>query len=343
MKQKISFYLEGGGSKCSYQLSMLKHLFENNYFNKNFELESIYGLSFGAAIGYFFLLEDYNISKKLLTENENLLLKSINISSILKFLKIPYLDKILKNIEETIWILYSLTNFGLFSQNTIEKYLIEAKNNSTKNINLKLLNVLVYNINKNKVETIKGDHPLIIDYILASMSVWLLFPPKKINLLKTECSCTKECLKCINNCDILCNCEIEEHRYNEFMDVGFLYTIPIDDLSNKSTNIINCFLLTNPINNDIKISKGNNLLEYLFNIIDTISTKHQNLILEKQNFNKENKNQILHIISNTTNLKTSEINKEKINNNIKKGYKISKKYLRYLKSNNKLNNKILKF
>lgn len=341
MKQKIRFYLEGGGSKCSYQLSTLKHLFENKYFNDNFELESIYGISFGAVMGYFYLLKEFDASKKMLIDGENLLNKSIDISKYLYYIKkIPFISNYVNSIENIIWILYSLKNYGLFDQRIIEKHLRNVS--KSENNLLHKLNVLVYNINKNKVQIINGSHPLIIDYIMASMSVWLIFPPKKINLLKEECECDLNC-KCNIEGSIYCNCNLDSHRYNEFMDIGFLYTIPFECISDNSNNLINCYLLTNPLNNDIAMSKGNNLLEYLYNIIDTLSTKHQNLIMNKINFNLQNNNKILHVIYNNSGLKTSEINIDKINMNIKKGYKISKKYIRYLKSNNKLNNKIFKF
>lgn len=344
MKNKIRFYLEGGGAKCTYQLTFLKHLFNNNNFNNNFELESIWAISFGSVMAYLFLLDEVDLAKKLLEQGDNILIKSFDLSKYTFFInKIPFIGKYFETLGNAIWIMNSLKEHGLFKPDNIEKYLQYALMKNKNNIHkLYKLNVMVYNITKNKSQVINGDHPLIIDYILAGMSVWLLFPPRKIKLLKSECDCNINCDCRSNNNDIYCNCSNEFHKYNDFIDIGFMHTIPFDNISQDiSNNLINCYLLTNPINNTVNLSKGNNLLEYMYNIIDTVSSKYQNFITDKINF--INNNKITHIITNNSNLNISEINKYKINKNFKKGIIISKKYLRYLNSKNFSNNKIFKY
>lgn len=310
MKQKINFYLEGGGSKCSYQYGFLKHILTNKYFLDNFEVEAINCISFGAVICYL-LLHELDVPNTLMDEliSDNILKRSISF---------PLLESIpiIGRICDIVWLVYSLSTFGLFKTDVVENYLRKTIfNNYTM---LAKMNIYVYNITRNKTEIINGTHPSIIEYILAGMTCWLIFPPKKILLLTTECVCDESC----NCCKLEIYCQCPTHQYNEFMDIGFVHTIPLNIVNPES---INCFLLTNEINKNILVSKGDNLLEYLFNIIDHTSNNHQNLLIDKHDLLNK-----YHIIVNKPLTKTIENDKEKTKLMVKKGKMISKVYLNHL-------------
>lgn len=314
-KQKISFYLEGGGSKCSYQLGFLNYILNDSCFNNHYDIDSLYTISYSSIITFFILLKKFDNIQDLMTSST--LQKSIS------FYGLEYIP-IINKICDILWLLYGIFTHKLFNQDNIEKYLNDALKNSNlllKN-NLSKLYIYVFNITKNKIEIINGEHPLIIDYLLAGISYWLIFPPKFIKKLSSECVCDINICNCKKDNEY-CYCNNNNHQFNEYMDVGFLQTIPIC-LHSRDT-IIKCLLLTNEKNKQIFINKGNNLLEYMNSIIDYSSFSYQKLLLEKKIYNDFD-----YVIHNKSLSDTIEIDSYKINKMINKGTMIAKVFLYHL-------------
>lgn len=326
MKTKIRFFLEGGGSKCSYQTSFLSELLSDESVSNTFELDSLWGISFGAIVSYLYLLDKSHILNDFLLNGNQILIRSFDLWGYYEIIQsIPFIGNIMCSLLDLIWILYSVYCYGLFKQDVIEHLLRE---NYRCDKNLAKLNVIVFNITKNKTEIVNGTHPLIIEYILASSACWLLFPPKKIRKLSSECDCDLNC-NC-NKSEQFCTCLM--HQCEEYMDNGMLHTIPFD-YNDQQNEFVNCYLLTNNSDNDFVLNKGANLFEYLFNIIDCSSHNYQRLLLQKLNlFDMKQKN-ITHVIYNNSGLKTAEIDIKKINNNLEKGKLIARHYINHLHNN----------
>lgn len=318
-KQKINFSLEGGGSKCVYQLSFLRNFFNDEYIRNNYELGHINGISFGAVIGFIFLLECDHITDTMMSD-PYLLSKSIDIDKYRKYYSwIPIVHYMIDWIMQVVWIIYSIGYYGLYKLDNIEKYLDNMYTNtqeicssngeSDKNNKLGKLNIKLYNLTENKIETINGYNTdsNIIQYILGGMSLWLLFSPKKI-------------------------------KQNEYIDIGFIQTI---DILESTSDDINCYLLTNdPYESNIKLKKGNNLLEYLYNIIDVISTKYHNMTIINNNILEKPRT---HVMYYNANIKTNEIDKQKILDSMTTGKNICNDYIQFLKLGDINKSKIIRY
>jgi predicted acylesterase/phospholipase RssA len=314
--------MEGGGAKCIYQLSFLYKLLNSNKFNENYKVNSIHCISFSSIIAYMLLTNNYNYCYELFTKPpQDIFKKSLDFGKFHIFInKIPIINKIYSFFYNILWLLTSITKYGLYVDNTIRKHIENIKNNS--NNDLSILNIHVYNLTRNKLEIIKGNHINIKNYLMASIACWLLFPPVKIHKIVGECNCNSNC-KCGTN--IYCECQ--EHMYEEYIDAGFIDNIPVcenDKLDEKY-----CYLLTTDLNLPIKVDKGENLLTYLYNIVNTSSTHHK--MTKMRNKLVLNNNCI---INNKQLLETTNINQDINKIMLENGEKLYVKYLDNLNNKN---------
>ena len=143
---------------------------------------------------------------------------------------IQIFGKIFNSINNIIWILKGIYEKGLYDQTKGMDVLFNSELNQKQLNSLKNYFCCVYNITKQKIEYINVSHPLIKEYICASASLWIIFKPKLIQQLKSECQCNSlcNCFNDINKENIFCNCTNISHRYNEFMDGGILKPIPFE-------------------------------------------------------------------------------------------------------------------
>jgi predicted acylesterase/phospholipase RssA len=294
--RNIRFYLSGGGTKCSYQANFLKTVMNSNKFNRKYRIESIYGVSFGALVGFYSVLGKHDeIIKQLSNVNSESLIPCVSFFGLEKYIKkIPIIGSMFTYIYKIIWLIYGIFKKGLYSQINIKQALdkLETKNCS----NLVKFKCLVYNVDKNSCEVIRGDHPLIKEYILAAIACWGIFPPKKIIRLKTECICTSKCM-CTGK--IFCNCVNDKHKFNEYIDYGIIQHIPFENCLSKRDRIkddtIKCVLttddLTDLMNGNNKLETGSNLLEYYHKLL--AHSLASNLSYKMKTWNNKN----MHIIN----------------------------------------------
>lgn len=266
---ELNIILQGGGTRCAYQMSFLDVFIKNN---TKYKVGTVYGTSFGALVGYFFCIRRLDILYKFfLSLNEESLKKHFDFFGYGKYLiKIPIIGYFFEIIMNVIWLVQSIKHKSLYDQDKCINDLFNLTLSEPEKQNLNIFNCCVYNITKQRTEYINGSHPLIIDYILASSSLWILFKPRLIRQLKSECVCDEMC-SCDSSDGIeYCNCDNELHKFNEFMDGGLLKSIPYEHDSEYKGNYL--ILTTKNIHN-IKNRKfifnrsGSHLFEYLDNII----------------------------------------------------------------------------
>lgn len=255
-------FLSGGGIKCAYQIIVLRAL--------RASVSKIVGISFGAIMGYFACLglydEAISFCRSIDGRGPDPCLRVFGIEKYLQ--KIP----IIRVIYNACWILKSMSVKGLFVPDYGHMCLMNIHRIHKHNENLKTLNVIVFNTTLNKKETISGTHPLLVDYIIASCALWAIFPPVSIRRLRGECVCGEQCRDCVD--EVYCNCDNKSHKYNEYVDAGFLYYIPYDKKLTTQSSSNQLILLGSDINNITKLQTGNNLVEYLHNLINYISDKY---------------------------------------------------------------------
>jgi len=290
---KLKIILQGGGTKCAYQMSFLNKL------NKSIDtLEAVYGTSFGALVGYFYCIRRLDLLYTFFTTlNSNSLVPHFDFYGYGKYLtNIPFLGNVFKFIIEIIWLLKGIQYKGLYNQNRSINNLLKLELSDEQKISLKKFYCCVYNITKQQIEYVNGSHPLILDYIGASSSLWIVFEPKLIPQLKSECICDETC-----NCNKTemelqyCTCELDNHKYNEYMDGGILKPIPYEH--DKKYDGKYLILATKNIHH-IKNKKfvfnksGKHLFEYLDNIITFLVDYNQHIDIEYINKDWHERDQI---------------------------------------------------
>ncbi len=267
--EKLNIILQGGGTRCAYQVSFLNTFIKNNI---KYKINTVYGTSFGALVGYFFCIRRLDMLYNFfLSLNEDRLKKHFDFFGYGKYLiNIPILGFFFNWFIKIVWLLQSIEQKSLYNQDSCIDNIFNLELTKSQKQNLSNFYCCVYNITKQKTEYINGTHPLIIDYILASSSLWILFKPKLIRQLNTECICNDRCVCKSNPESIYCECNDNTHKYNEYMDGGLLKPIPFEhNLCNEGKYLV---LTTKNIHN-IKNKKfifnhsGSNLFEYLDNII----------------------------------------------------------------------------
>ena len=315
---KLSIILQGGGTKCAYQLSFLKNLQENNEFMENTQIDSIYGTSFGALVGYFYCIDRIDLLLKFFKELTDKSLKPwfnfFNIADYLK--KIPIIGKLVDLITNMIWLLMSIKRKSFFDQYSSTGNLLYVKLNTIQEENLKKFNCCVYNITKQQTEYINGSHPLIKEYILASSALWIVFQPKLIRKLKCECVCNDECIGC-SGCEyndfkknptdqlleeFCCTCQNINHKYNEYLDGGYMAPIPFIPEDNYTGKYL--ILTTKDLNKIIKkdlifTNSGKHMFEYLDQMIAYLIEYNQYIELNHVNKDKYNRDDVILITYNS--------------------------------------------
>lgn len=370
----IRFILSGGGTRCAYQMSFLEHLTKNKYFKNKFYIDKIYGTSFGAFVGFYILLNKLDIIKEFFSNIDEDSLEpcyQLNLFGLYKVInKIPLVNYLFKFLNNIIWLLVSIKKKGFYKTDYGEKYLNKLNLNNFDYNLLDKFECCVYNITKNKIQFIKGSHPLIKEYIIASSALWLVFPPKIIKQLKSECVCNNKCdcskvqtknneddatihqtknneddatihqdnvkVKSINNggninnitnIEIYCDCSNQKHQYNEYIDGGILKQIPIKIDEDDNFDGIYYVLTTKDIyklDKNFKIlNTGNNLFEYLDQIIDSFINYNQ--YIQINSLNKLHNKQIKIINYKAKTINSLLLEKKVINKYINDGILLANK------------------
>ena len=258
-KRKCILLLSGGGTKCCYQITMLKNIISSQIYIDNYNLTEIYGTSFGSLTGLCICLEKHDeLIKFFLSLTKDSLVPWFDVWGMDNYIrKIPFIGQILGIIIDMIWIIVSLSKKSLYNPQVGIKF-IESLNLDKEESKRKLKNYYccVYNVTKGTTQYINGHHPEIKKYILASSSIWIIFPPVQIRMLSSECYCNVKC-----ECDKkskYCTCIDVKHQYNEFIDGGFLKPMPqlITPLK-KHMDKNKRFVIDNKIKDDIYIFTTN--------------------------------------------------------------------------------------
>jgi predicted acylesterase/phospholipase RssA len=281
----MNIVLQGGGTRCAYQVSFLDTFMKANTKHK---INNIYGTSFGALVGYFFCIRRLDILYNFfISLNEDSLKKHFDFFGYGKYLtKIPILGYFFSVIINIVWLLKSIKHKSLYDQDSSVNDLFNFTLTDLQKKDLYNFYCCVYNITKQRTEYINGSHPLIVEYIIASSSLWILFKPRLIRQLKSECICDENCgcsYKCKSDNENFCDCDNETHKFNEYMDGGLLKSIPFAfDPEYHGEYLV---LTTKNIHN-IKNKKfifnnsGSHLFEYLDNIITHLVEYIQHIEIE---------------------------------------------------------------
>jgi predicted acylesterase/phospholipase RssA len=317
-------------------MAFLNELIDNEKFKNNFHVDSIYGTSFGALVGYFFCINKLEILREFfMSLDENSLQPHFNFwgyGPLLK--KVPVFGKLFEFCMDVVWLLKSVKEKSFFIQESTATELLKTHSELTAEERKQLdkFYCCVYNITKQRIEYINGSHKLITEYMLASSALWILFKPRLIRQLKTECSCNNYC-KCnkvdkhyqggltdvqpinaheypaVLDNEELCTCE--KHQYNEYIDGGLLKSIPYDS-NFDGTRLV---LTTRDIEKVARLTTGKHLFEYLDNIISFLTEYNQSLDI--QYVNKDwHKDSDVHLI----NYKSEHNNPAILNKKIIEGY-----------------------
>lgn len=325
---KLKIILQGGGTKCAYQMAFLNKLINN----KLYDIESVYGTSFGALVGYFYCIRRLDLLHRFFTTlNSNSLIPHFDFYGYGKYLiKIPLFGYLFKLIMKVIWLLRGIQSKGLYNQKLSISDLLNLKLSDEQKNNLSKFYCCVYNITKQQIEYINGTHPLILDYISASSSLWIVFEPKLIPQLKSECVCNETCQCIKSNLQDLCTCQLYHHRFNEYMDGGILKPIPYEHDQNYNGKYL--ILLTKNIHH-IKNKKfiftksGNHIFEYLDNIITFLVDYHQHLDIEYINKDWHKRNDINLINYSPDTDDPTNIDQKIIQKYIQDGEQLAEKYI----------------
>jgi len=353
----IDLYLSGGGVKCSYQIALIKYLLSEKKFIDNYTIRNIYSVSFGSFIGHAIMNGTINELEKIflnLKSQDDILKKNFDFWGMRKyFMKIPLFGKYLCSMSDMIWLINGILGKGFYMFDIGYEILNKLQlSNVSKNSNIsdnKKFYCYVYNVTKNKLECINSQHPFFQKYIIASCSYWGLFKPVLIKQLKSECNCNNDCTSDCKNqhnesnnfCDPSKNeCECLKHQYNEYIDGGIEQIHPFvnlrhseDDIDNN--NIIHLLLATDDLTqeNPREFTTGNNIIEYLVNII--------NYNLDKKSFSLaqkwHNKNHIIINYSPPVDV-PNDINKEKIKQMFEDGKNIGIELLNKLNLDSQVGN-----
>src|SRR5947209_8698222 len=129
MKSIIKIFLQGGGTKCAYQVSFLNNILKNENFLKKYDIGEIYGTSFGAIVGYFLCIKQLDVLHDFfLNLDERSLKPWFDLWGSRDYLvKIPLIGKIIGKITDIIWIIISINKKGFFNQDQSIKNLLDLK------------------------------------------------------------------------------------------------------------------------------------------------------------------------------------------------------------------------
>ena len=264
-----NIYLSGGGVKSFYQARLINNI------KNDFVINNIVGISMGALIGYLIVREQYeDIEKFALSLTDSSLVPCSSTVRALKQYKT--IDYFCKPLIDALWLMTAIKYKGFYIPSFGVDFLDKIPKKNSENLNK--FWCIVFNTTKNKLQIINGTHPLIEKYVLASCAIWLVFPPMFIEQLTSECACDENC-----GCDKteqFCSCK--QHQYNEFIDPGFYNYIPygIDDFNIPHADV-NIVCISGSLKVKMKLTTGDNLFEYMNNLIQYLSETNQSKILTK--------------------------------------------------------------
>ncbi len=169
MVKTIHFILPSGGVRGCFQAGFLYELF--THYSEHFTVERVDGTSVGAINGIAVICNRIDLLKSIWLE----------ISTIHDFFsswsRIPIIGT-LKNLYDGFY------KNGLYNSNELRTKLVHNLSEAIKSLpsaTLDKYSCCVTNVTQAKSEYIKGTHPQIFDFILASASPWILCNPKEIN------------------------------------------------------------------------------------------------------------------------------------------------------------------
>lgn len=167
---KLTIILPGGGIKGVFQLAVLKGIFEEfKTKNIDFEIKNIYGTSVGSIVSPFILTNRIDMAIDYLSN-----LKSIaDISNKWSFSSLP----VIGNIFSYYNLIFNRSYFKGLDLSLLNKLEDELTHEELNNIYNKL-HCCVFNIETGKEEYLSGKEWKL--NIEASASLWLVYPPVKI-------------------------------------------------------------------------------------------------------------------------------------------------------------------
>ena len=280
MINNMNIYLSGGGAKSLFQLRILNNIKKETSTNNittgkilnKYNLNNIYGVSFGSVIGMYAINDKLDKLEKFVFDKKNRqIVKNFNLFGLRYYIRqIPLIGYYSNKALDVMWLIYSLCTGYMLEHSSFDKILNNiGKIDKEKS---KKFYTLVYNISDNKSEFIRGDHPLIFDYIKASCSIWGIFKPMNVIRLSTECECDNscDCDRQQNNIDF-CSCSNMNHKYKQYIDFGLIQTYPLKEIipDEHKDNYHSMYLMTNNMKKlkHAKIYQRGNLIEKLYEII----------------------------------------------------------------------------
>lgn len=169
MVKKIHFILPSGGVRGCFQAGFMYELF--THYSSSFSIARVDGTSVGAINGIAVICDRIDLLKSIWFE----------ISTIHDFFSswstLPIIGT-LKNLYNGFY------RNGLYNSNELRKKLCDNLLESIQSLPAETLDkysCCATNVSEAKSEYVKGSHPQLIEYILASASPWILCNPKTIN------------------------------------------------------------------------------------------------------------------------------------------------------------------
>lgn len=274
----LNIYLSGGGAKSLFQLRILHNIKKTSSTTdlttgailNTYRLNNIYGVSFGSVIGLYAINNKLDKLEKFVMDSKNRqVIKNFNLFGMRYYIrKIPLIGYYSNKFLDVLWVMYSLCVGYMLEHSSFDKILNNIGNVDKEKS--KKFYTIVYNMSDNKSEFIRGDHPLIFDYIKASCSIWGIFKPMKIIRLITECECDEFCDCTKNNDTDFCDCSNKDHKYKEYIDFGLIQTYPLKEIipDDHKDNDHSMYLMANNMNKlkHSKIYQKGNLIEKLYEI-----------------------------------------------------------------------------
>ncbi len=281
MKTHIRLVLAGGGTRCAFQLKFIERLFKDERYKETHEIDHIYGTSFGAFVGLFICIDRIDlIHDFFMNLNNNSLKPWFNLWGFDRYFRcLPIIGSFFGVLIDIVWLLISIKKKSMYSPSYGSDFLqlVDIHDEETKE-KLRNFSCCVYNVTKGRTEFINGTHVLIKDYIIASASLWIVFPPVTIRQLKTECVCSLSLgCDCQTDCEsVFCTCANKTHQFNEYIDGGILKPIPLPTLLHESSSLFTgtYYVITTKnfydiVNKDLKFNHtGSHLFDYLDKIIN---------------------------------------------------------------------------
>lgn len=169
MTKSIHFILPSGGVRGSFQGGFLYELF--THYSEHFSVHRVDGTSVGALNGIAVTCKKFDLLRSMWLE----------ISNIRDFFSTWSSIPVIGTIKNYIDGFY---NNGLYNSSELRSKMDMHLKETVRVMPTQFLerfSCCVMNVSKARSEFIKGDHPDILDYVMASASPWILCNPKTIH------------------------------------------------------------------------------------------------------------------------------------------------------------------